>query len=365
MGQTMFTLNARGSILLEVIQRHFDLSPSQMFREINASFVSLLDALRLKAIDYASLRSALVPSTNKNEAAFVFDSMKISSAWYGYEVFERLLPGLDSRGVHSVLCGDCIDTERIRDSFYSELMGHIKLQRPVDWHSGDQFFVVYINNLSNRMIQRLRGVLAPYEGYVGFLDCSSPSFLKTYLSLILCNSFLKAGKTIIQGHEDDRDNTEDVNMLGYPFERFDYVCRSLQSMYYDLFLSYKIERAVYSGFESDMLFSLNSISATVVPLGDCTVQIEPRKLKYLVERKPGSMKRAGLVSLTKDKVEQEIQERLASNYVFNMHFAEAYNVMKFNTILNFPATNGGRLVKLLASLEYKPLERTVRLITLF
>jgi len=82
---------------------------------------------------------------------------------------------------------------------------------------------------------------------------------------------------------DDIENTEDVNMVGYPFDEHGYTCKSLQSMYNDLFLHYKIERGVYRGFESDTLFSLNSISSTVVGLGECEVEVEEAKLQYLQE----------------------------------------------------------------------------------
>jgi hypothetical protein len=215
------------------------------------------------------------------------------------------------------------------------------------------------------MVTNLRLSLAPYEGYIGFADCNSPSVFKTYLSMILCNSFLKAGKRIIQGHEDDRDNAEDINMSGYPFEKYGYTCMSLQSMYSGLFLSYKIERAVYPGFESDTHFSLNAVSSTVVPLEHCEVEVDNSKLQYLIEKKHGSMKKAGMLSLTKDELQMKIRERLASNYIFNMAYVEAHQTIKFNTVLNFAAEDTGRLIKLTTAFEYKPSEKRLRLITMF
>jgi hypothetical protein len=197
------------------------------------------------------------------------------------------------------------------------------------------------------------------------VDCYAPSFLKTYFSLTLCNSFVKSKRVIIQGHEDDRENTEDVNMVGYPFEAYGYTCKSLQSMYSDLFLHYKIERGVYPGFESDTFFSLNAISSTVVPLDECEVEIEEAKLQYLQEKKEGSMKKSGLLSLAREEVQAKIRERLASNYIFNMTYIAEHETMKFNTVLNFIPDDKTRLVKLTISLEYKPSEKRVRLITMF
>jgi hypothetical protein len=365
MSQPIFTINARGNTMLEVVQSYFGLDQLQMFREINGTFAGLLQILEIKGINYASLKHALVPCPDRNEIALIFDSKKIQSGWYGRDVFDRLLPALDRSGTHSVLCGDLIDKNDIQDRLYAEFSKRVDFARSCDWNHSSQFFIVYVNNLSDQMVSELRSPLLPYEAYVGFLDCNLPSFFKTYFSMILCNCFLKVGQTIIQGHEDDRENTEDINMLGYPFEKYGYTCKSFQSIFYDLFLNYKIECAVYPGFESDTLFSLNSISNTVVPLEDCEVQVEELKLQYLVEKKQGSLKKAGMVSITKGELEVKIRERLANNYIFNMSYLEAHETMKFNTVLNFFAEDTGRLVKLTAALEYKPAEKRLRLITMF
>jgi hypothetical protein len=106
MSQPIFTLDARGNIMLEVMQGYFGLDRSQMLREINASFSELLEILKAKGIEYASLKNALVPCPDRNEAAFIFDTTQIKSGWYGLEVFECILPALDQNATHSVLCGD-------------------------------------------------------------------------------------------------------------------------------------------------------------------------------------------------------------------------------------------------------------------
>jgi hypothetical protein len=158
------------------------------------------------------------------------------------------------------------------------------------------------------MLSNIQNALSPYVGYIGWVNCYAPSFLKTYFSLILCNCFLKAKRVIIQGHEDDVENTKDVNMAGYPFEKYGYTCKSLQSMYNDLFLQYKIERGVYPGFESDTLFSLNSISSSVIPLDECEVEVEEAKLRYLQQQKEGSMKRSGLLALSREQLQAKIRK---------------------------------------------------------
>lgn len=365
MSQQIFTLNARGNVMLEVMKSYFSLNEVQMLREINASFMGMLEILRAKQIDYSSLKNALVPRPDRNEAAFIFDTTKIKSNWYGLDVSKRILPTLDQNATHSVLCGDLIGENNMQDRLYGAFSKEVALARPCVWKHSSQFYIVYINNLSDQMLSRTCDSLSKYDGYIGWVNCYAPSFLKTYFSLTLCNSFLKAKRVIIQGHEDDRENTEDVNMLGYPFEAYGYTCKSFQSMYSDLFLSYKIERGVYPGFESDTLFSLNAISSIVVPLDQCEVEVEEAKLHYLQERKKGSMKRSGLLTLAREEVQAKIRERLAGNYIFNMVYIPEHETMKFNTLLSFVSPNDSKLVKVTVSLEYKPSEKRVRLITMF
>jgi hypothetical protein len=351
--------------MLEVMQSYFGLDSTQMLREINLSFSDMLEILKVKQIDYASLKNALVPCPDRNEAAFVFDTTQIKSNWYGLEVFKRILPALDQNATHSILCGDLGGENNTQDRLHVAFAQEVILARSCTWMHSSQFYIVYINNLSDQMLSNIRDSLSQYHGYVGWVDCYAPSFLKTYLSLVLCNSFLKAKRIVIQGHEDDRENIEDVNMVGYPFEKYGYTCKSFQSMYNDLFLHYKIERGVYPGFESDTIFSLNAISSTVVPLDECEVEVEEAKLKYLQERKEGSMRRSGLLSVTREELQAKIRERLASNYIFNMAYAAEHRTMKFNTVLNFVPADAAKLVKLTVSLEYKPSEKRVRLITMF
>jgi len=351
--------------MLEVLQGYFGLDAAQMSQEINLSFSEMLRILKAKQIDYASLKNALVPCPDRNEAAFVFDTTQIKSNWYGLEVFRRIIPALDQRATHSVLCGDLIGENDLQDHLYVVFKREVTIERFCTWQHSSQFYIVYINNLSDQMLSRIKNDLSQFDGYVGWTDCYAPSFFKTYLSMCLCNCFLKAKQVIIQGHEDDRDNAENVNMLGYPFEEFGYTCKSIQSIYNDLFLHYKIERGVYPGYESDILFSLNAISNTVVPLDECDVEVEEAKLRYLQEHKEGSMKKSGIISIGREELQAKIRERLASNYIFNMEYLAEHETMKFNTILNFIPEDTERLVKLTVSLEYKPSNKRLKLITMF
>ena len=45
--------------------------------------------------------------------------------------------------------------------------------------------------------------------------------------------------------------THPDNGPGWPLEEHGYTCSSIRPMYFNHFLTYKIERAVYPGFDSD------------------------------------------------------------------------------------------------------------------
>ena len=105
---TIFTLNARDNVFLEVLQEHFRLSPEKMYGEIRALFNETLDALNISGINYLEVKKALVPSTDKYELALLFNSQEIDSYAYGREVFYHILPLLDRRTTQSALVGDLV-----------------------------------------------------------------------------------------------------------------------------------------------------------------------------------------------------------------------------------------------------------------
>lgn len=362
---TIFTLNARSNIFLEVAQSYFGLSHQQMFGEINGLFRELLDVLAAKKIKYRNLKNTLIPNPDKNEGVLVFNSSKIESSWYGLKVFEKIIPIFDKRSSHSVLCGDYIGDNKLQDRLFEEFCQSVKPVRHCDYKHSSQFFLVYINNLSDKMVTTFRKNLSPYKPYVGFIDLNFSSFMKTYLSSILCHSFIKHQNDIIMAHEDDRDNDKNVNMLGYPFEEHGYVCKSIQSTMCGVFLSYKIERAVFKGFESDTAFSINAITPNVLAITDFDVLIEDNKLQYLTNNKEGKLKKACLINCDKKEIERLIREKISSNYIYKLMYLSKHNTIMFNILIELKARDTGQLVKFTLSLEYKPEEKLLRLITMY
>ncbi len=103
---TIFTPEARSHMLLEITAEHFKMTDEQVFRDIQNSHRELVQVLASKSIQYKDLRNALIPSTNRNERAYLFNRSNIDEANYGRAIIEHALPAFDPRSSHSVLLGD-------------------------------------------------------------------------------------------------------------------------------------------------------------------------------------------------------------------------------------------------------------------
>ncbi|WP_312357509.1 hypothetical protein [Agrobacterium sp.] len=358
------TLNARGNVLLEVTRDYFKISTAAMFREIQRLRQETEEALALKGIRYADLKTALVPDRQRKEMALVFDRNAIEKSWYGLEVFRRLIPLFDRNSNHSVLVGDYIGASDAQDILFNAMRESVILTRDVDFEYSHQFFVVYINNLTEAMMARFHQELASWQAYIGYADATYASHFKLLLSTMLANAFIKHRTAIIQGHEDDRPNTEDVNMCGYPFGDYGYTCRSIQAQLEGTMLSYKIERPVYPGFEIDTEFALNAINPNPQPLESFSIEVEEAKLGYLKSAKSGSLARAGLEQVSGGELAALIRSKISASYIYNISYDDAHDVSKFNVILELPGSNE-TATRLLAAMEYKPDSRSLRLITLY
>lgn len=357
------TLNAWDHITLEGIRDRFQMDPIPMQDAIEGMLGQTEEILASKGIQYGNLKSALVPSPKRREVAIVFDTQKVRESRYSIPIYSALIPLLLPQSNHSILAGDYIShrdqQDLLRDSFFES----VELARPVEWNSSDQFFIVYVNNLTDNMINTLRDGLASFEPFVGLAETTFASNFKWCLSTMLVNVCLKYKNTILMAHEDDRDNSEDVNLSNFPCEDSGYACRSLQEMYFGVFLSYKIERSVFQGFWADTVLSINAVNPHPLPIAEFNILVGQNKFRYLSDEKTAILKRIGFLDGDASRLQDMIAERISSNYIYNMEHNQ-YNVTKFNIILEIHPTDNATPQRVLAALEYNPADRFLRLITL-
>jgi len=317
--------------------------------------------LRDKGIEYSDLKNALIPHRDRKEVALFFDTLNIQEYSYGRQVLNKLLPLLNKGSNHSVLVGDYVG-EQFGQKLLFEEFSKIHLYNQTQWHHSSQYYVVYLNNQSDQMIDTILSGLKTWGGFVGYADVTYSSILKWMLSFHLRHLFIKFKTTIILEHEDDRPDSEDINIQDFTPEKFGYSCKSLSGYLYGVFLTYKIERPVFGQYSIDGDMALNALVPSPMNLTEFEVLIHEDKLKYLKSEKSGSLKKSSLDNITKKGLERIIKDRIFYNYIYNL--SELHEIRKFNIMLEVNNANGDT-VKLIAALEYNLAEKQLRLITLF
>ncbi len=359
--QPIHTVNTRSHVMLEILRDHYGIVESRMQNEIQRMHTELVEILKTKNIDYASLRPALVPSMDKDEAIYLFDSTAIDTGLYGRQIFDQLLPLLDSRSTQSILVGDLLgDDQRLIYEIISESM---ILSRSFTFKHSTLIFGVYINNLSSTAKEKIHSELVSYTPYIGHVPTTFLSRAKIYASTTMAGFLLKKGKTIIMAHEDDRPNEENINITLYNLEQSGYKVFSLQGYYFSIFLSYKIERPAFYIDTSDIEIALNSITSNVRPLEELDVILDEAKHGYLIKEKLGKMKKARLAEADRTQIEQLIKQKVSNSYIYNLVYLEDHDVMKFNIMLELER-EGGYPTRMTAALEYMPNRNALRVITL-
>lgn len=357
----IYTIDAREHGFLEGMSKHYKWSPAQVYTQINLSIAGTIEILRKKKIAYTDLKNALIPHADRREIAFVFDSRLVLSSWYGYEIAKELIPLLDKRSVNSILIGDYIGDYRHTAMYKALFFEYIHPHKDVAYKIHELFYIVYINNLSNEQFNRLHTGLKEMKAYVGYFDLTYSSPIKTVLSTILVRALLKYKTTIINPTEADVDE----NLTSFPFEEHGYHIVGIDDLTYGLFLSYKIEREVFPGYEADQQFSLNALSEEVRDASNLELIIEENKVEYLRREKSGSMEMAGILSLTTEQLSILIRKKLKDNYLFSLSFNPEQETMKFNILIEIPRNDQDKSMKLTVALEYAPRQETLRLITMF
>jgi hypothetical protein len=360
----IWTLDARDTVLFDVVMSHAQLSHRELGKDIRQLHQETVRILESKDVLYGDLRSALVPSSNNNDIALVFEASATNSGAYGAAIAEVLLPSLDREWRGSVLSGDLI--LKNQDVAFALLDQSLVLMRSVDLRNTAELYAIYLSNLTRARAEQLVASLSSYGAFVGYIPATYESRCKDWLSHTLVNTYLKHGETFICRHEDDRPHEDNVNMHWWPLEEHDYRVVSVpDSLHFSPFLAYKIERAVHPHFESDTILALATVSEDPRSLVGFEVLVEEAKLEYLRRAKAGSLQLAGIERASESELQELIRRKLQSNYIYELDYLADHDVTKFNIMLEFDNADRQHPTRLTLALEYRPQENTLRVVTMF
>lgn len=365
------TLNARGNLLFAAIRQHYSWTDEKTFNEIQRTHTDFLEILSQKGINYDELRNALTPQTNKHEAAFLFDEHRCNPEQIpGVDAADAVLKLLPAKTTHSILGGELIGDDR--DQFARRLLKEkAVILKDLDFKHPTFCYVVYVNNLSGEALAAIHEGLKSHSGYLGYVPCTYASLTKTFVTMYLMNFGIRHKNIMILGHEDDRSNTENFNLHMHDYTVLGLKIRSVQLIYFGIFLSYKPEQMQLKDSDDDLEIAVRAMSKEIAQFGDFTVFIEDKKFEYLTSEKDGKLALAGLSHLTKTELEAAIRAKMRSNYLYNLDWRDVpatsasagYKGSFFNILLEFPR-EAGEPERMTVALEYQPTSKRLRVVTM-
>ncbi len=331
---TVYTIDARGHVALEVYKSYFNADSAQMNTVILKSFLDMKRILTKKGIEYDSLKNALIPRIERKEIAFIFDTTKISDIYYGLPIYKRILPLLNKKSSCSVLVGDCAFPDHAQHAFrylfFKRIVSSPNIKN-IKYQNSGQFFTVYLNNMTDEILKAFVTNLESFAPYVGYFDLTYTSQIKTFLSVVLVKMFVQCKNKILLPDEEGANEDVDVNNPGIPWEEYGFNYKSIDGLMYGIFLSYKIERPVVEGFKSDTEFAMNAITPLPKPIDSLKIKVSKEKFDYFAAKK------SHIITKTKfsdfSMLEKAIKQKINDNYIFNMNYNEEFELYKFNIVI--------------------------------
>lgn len=362
MGRKIHMLNARDNVIMQMVSK----LNSNMYEEINNEFELLDITLKNKGIDYKDLSKALIPlrDEDKYEYAFVFNSLyfKDITMFYGEKIINKILSIINKESTQSIFIGDYVCVEYARPEILKEIfLEKIEYVNECEYVYCDQFFIVYINNITKNQVNNMIEELKKEEYFVGVINMKYPSKIKQYLAPILSPICIKHKNKVIVAHMYGRDDSLNYCEQDYQYKENGFEIISVNEMLYDLFLAYKIPSGMRD--EDDLRFSYTLLIKMAPQYDDLNVVVDEKKLEYLNKNKAGSMQVLGLTDITKEELEKEIRINLYNNYIYNIEKNE-YGDFKFNVLVDL-FTKDNKVKNALISLKYITDSNELRLITMF
>lgn len=361
----IYTFDTRDLITWALLKDHFKLEPKRIFHEINIQFEMMIKRLESINVPYGELKNVLVPQKNKREICLVFDSMQIQSSAYGRVILNEIMPVILTFGKVAVFYGDLLGKQNREWQLQFKLL----LEREIigitnfSYKNSNQFFLVFLNNITEQRLQLIISNINKLKYYIGYFDLTYRSLLKDIVSCSISQRFFIYKNIAIMASAEDDD--EDVNYCLYDFKKSNYIVRNVDQNQYGSFLCFKIYRRFYEFDREDFHFSLNALTEYPTFIDDYEIIIDEPKFNYLLQNKNGSLSITGIDSLNIHDFKSVLASHINRNYIFNIEFKHDYKCIKFNTILDFYNSESMHKEKYVIAFEYLQEKKQLRLITMY
>lgn len=361
----IYRFNTSDNCIYQIMKQCFGLSDENVYDSIMMDFNLLQMRLKMKNISYDKLKLALIPNQDKDrkEICFIFDTNKLEGGNYGKYIFSKLLPLLDKESTYSILYGDYIDLFNNEYVLFSMLRDTIVCCNILDYRQSNQFFIVYINRLTQNQYTAIIDGLSRYLWFVGYVDATHQSLFKSYISNVIGNLCIKNKNKIILPHPVDFSDEENINLNGYPYEENNFTYVSINEESFNLFLSYKIETELIDS--NDIGFSFNALFPKFDSYEKIVLKIDDDKWnKYLTDKDKGKgviLEKIGYTKEQKNRFVEEIYRKICKNYLYNLRRNE-YGDLLFNVCVELLTQNGNKR-KTTIAIKYIPENGEMHIVT--
>lgn len=364
----LHSLNNYTNVFLSSTARELDLGDRGIENLIHRLRRDVTSELQRGGIDYDGLRWALTPRATHSEVAFVFDSTATGSDYYGLEIAKGWLPALWSYGPKrtAISQGDLLTMPS--NWVWRELDEHLVRTIDVPELATEQYFVVYLTNLSPTQITAMdRALRQSTAAYLGHLDCSTWTPLKS--CMLLPQLAIRDRNALIVPADED----------GIPHTRLPDVGRKfrlvgVEATLYGIVLDHRMDNGVPEWADEDSALTLAALGGARSPVRELELRLDQGRFIYLTDDSGGhgaSVRRAGLIGLTRDELAEVIQTKVAGGLIFNLRFkrgtrdgkpAPENDALMFTVQVELP-DEAGKARRYQVGIKYNPARHTGEVIT--
>jgi hypothetical protein len=177
--------------------------------------------------------------------------------------------------------------------------------------------------------------------YLGHLDCSTWIPLKTAM-LLPQYAIRSADALIVSADEEGHPH------ITPPDTDCAFRLVGVEETIYGVVLDHRIDNGVPEWANDDSAIALTALGGDQTPLSDLTLDLDQQRFVYLTSEDNGhgvSVRRAGLLGLTREQLVGAIHAKVQSGLMYNLRFVEGTragkpapenNALMFTTQVEFP-----------------------------